>query len=128
MEFALILPVFVALMGGVFDLSWLAFQRSALAASVALGCRQGAIYDPGIGDAHWSSLVAEVEEGVNAALTATGAPCEPDECVITVSDFGTAPGRSISCTVSRDFSSLTSIALPDMEITATNVVRLEWQR
>ncbi len=127
-EFALILPVFVALIAAVMDLAWLAFQRSALSSSAALGCRVGALYDPGLGDADWDGLEAAADAGIREALAATGAACESETCTIEVRSFGEAPGRSLGCTVRRDVSPLTSLVLGPMEIEATIVVRMEWQR
>lgn len=105
-----------------------AFQRSALASSVALGCRAAALVDPGEGDTDWDTLATAAEDEVLLALASTGAPCEPDECTVELSSFGTDPGRSLGCTVSREFQPLTSLVLDPMAIAATIVVRMEWQR
>ncbi len=128
LEFALVLVVFVPLVAGVMDVAWLAFQRSALASSVALGCRAAALVDPGEGDTDWDTLATAAEDEVLLALASTGAPCEPDECTVELSSFGTDPGRSLGCTVSREFQPLTSLVLDPMAIAATIVVRMEWQR
>ncbi|MDP2316657.1 MAG: TadE/TadG family type IV pilus assembly protein [Pseudomonadota bacterium] len=128
LEFALTLPVFVVLVVGVADLAWLAFQRSALSSSVALGCRAGALVDPGLGDVDWADLETAAEAGVLDALAATGAGCEPDDCVVTITSFGSDPGRSLGCTVSRDFAPLTALVMEPIRIESTIVVRMEWQR
>jgi len=128
LEFALVLVVFVPLVAGVMDVAWLAFQRSALASSVALGCRAAALVDPGEGDSDWATLANSAEDEILAALASTGAPCEPLECTIGVRSFGADPGRSLGCTVSRDFTPLTSLVLDPMPIESTIVVRMEWQR
>lgn len=128
LEFALILPVFVALLAGIMDVSWFAFQRSALASSVAIGCRTGAIFDPGFGDAEWDTLELRVDTAIREALAATAAACESDTCTIEVSSFGVDPGRSLSCSVRRDVTPLTSLLFDPLSIESTIIVRMEWQR
>lgn len=127
-EVALILPIFVALLASVMDLAWLAYQRSAISSSVALGCRAGAIIDPGYNDSDWGRLETNAEDAVKDALARTGAPCDISDCTVTVSTFGTDPLRGLECTVHRDFQPLTSLILDPMEIEETIVVRMEWQR
>ncbi|MDP2310076.1 MAG: pilus assembly protein [Pseudomonadota bacterium] len=128
LEFALILPIFVALLAGVMDLAWLAFQRSALSSSAALGCRVGALVDPGEGDMYWSELEENAQLAIVDALAATGSVCDPEDCTVAVSSFGTDPGRSLGCTVTREFRPLTGLILDPMPIEYTIVVRMEWQR
>jgi hypothetical protein len=127
LEFALILPVFVLLVSAVMDLAWLAFQRSALSSSAALGCRVGALLDPGEDDALWDELEEGARDGILAALASTAAPCNED-CTVTVTAFGTDPGRSLGCTVVREFRPLTPLIMSSFPIESTIVVRMEWQR
>ncbi len=127
-EVALTMPLFVALLAGVFDLAWLAFQRSALTSSAALGCRVGALQDPGEDDAAWDEMEDAVDLAIRDALAATGTPCTADTCVVEVTAFGEDPGRSLGCTVRRDYASLTGLLPAPDEIEYTLVVRMEWQR
>ncbi len=127
-EVALTMPLFVALLAGVFDLAWLAFQRSALTSSAAIGCRVGALQDPGEDDAAWKEMEDAVDLAIRDALAATGAPCTADTCVVEVTSFGHDPGRSLGCTVRRDYASLTGLLPAPDEIEYTLVVRMEWQR
>lgn len=128
LEFALILPVFVALIAAVMDLSWLMFQRSALSSSAALGCRVGALVDPGQDDADWDQLEDSAELAILDALAATRAPCDPEDCSVVVRSFGTDPGRSLGCTIERTFRPLTPLIMNPFQIESTIVVRMEWQR
>lgn len=128
LEFALILPIFVALIAAVMDMSWLAFQRSALTSSAALGCRVGALFDPGESDALWDDLEESAELAILDALAATRATCDPSDCTVIVQAFGADPGRSLGCTIRRTFRPLTPLILDPMEIESTVVVRMEWQR
>jgi hypothetical protein len=115
-------------MAAVMDLSWLAYQRSAISSSIAIGCRAGAIMDPGYNDSDWAALEAGAEAAVLSALASTGAACDNADCTVTVTSFGTDPLRGLECTVHRDFQPLTSLILDPIEIEETIVVRMEWQR
>lgn len=127
-EVALTMPVFVALLAGVVDLAWLAFQRSALMSSAALGCRVGALTDPGEDDAAWDALELTVDDAIRDALAETAAPCDPAVCVVELERFGDDPGRSLGCTVRTRFEPPIGLLLRPFDIESTIVVRMEWQR
>lgn len=129
LEFALLLPVFVVLLTATIDLGWLFYQRSAIASAAALGCRAGALVDPGVDDVWWEDLEAAVQTRVEETFAATGAPCDlTGDCVTAVEAFGEDPGRSIGCSVSRGYTPLVGMVIPSMTLSYRMVVRLEWQR
>lgn len=128
LEFALILPVFVTLISGLIDFGWLFFQQSALDTSTSVGCRAGALVDPGIGEAEIEDVRDAAEAAMLQAISDAGAPCSELICQTEVETFGTSPGRSLTCTVVRDFEPLIGFVVDAQDLSAVAAVRLEWQR
>lgn len=128
-EFALTMPVFTLLVIAVIDMSWVYMQKSALDSSASIGCRAGALVDPGRGEAN----IADVEDAASAALreamssSGMGA-CDESTCSVAVEVFGSVPARSLKCTVKRKFDPIVGMVVGDMTLASDQAVRLEWQR
>lgn len=127
-ELALTLPWFCLMMFGAIDVGWLFFQRSALDSSASIGCRAGALVDPGIDDVDMSVVESTAQAKMVAALEETGGDCSGSACTTTVSTFGSSPGRSLVCTVTYEFMPIIGWVLGEMTLASTQVVRMEWQR
>ena len=131
LEFALIFPIFWLLLGGAADLGWLFYHQSILDAATVVGCRAGAIVDPG-----WNETdMANVEQAANDAMIHVldaypGTYCDPhhDDCYLSVTPTGTAPGRSLICRVERDFTPIIGVAARPVRLHSAIAVRMEWQR
>jgi Flp pilus assembly protein TadG len=128
MEFALTAPVFILILFGIFDLGWLAYQRSALETAVIVGCRVGALRDPGVDDADLPELELAVSEAVMTALDEVGAPCDTSACTVLVETFGSNPTRNLRCSVTRDLDPLVGFVLPRLTLRAAIAARMERQR
>jgi Flp pilus assembly protein TadG len=76
-EFALVLPVFVAVLFGMVDYGWYFYQKFTMASAIREGVRLGATYKEG-----------GATDPVTAALTEAGARC----------DAGSVPSGSVSWT------------------------------
>ena len=126
-ELALTMPVFVAVLGGVFDYTWYLYRQSALDSSTHLGCRVGSTIDPGEADAQLGVVETEATDAVVSAMSSAGIPCDGD-CVVQIETFGVTPGRSLRCITQQDFTPLVGIALGARQITARSAVRFEFQR
>lgn len=128
LEFALVLPVFILIIAGMIDVSWLFYVESGLDSSTSIGCRKGALIDPGIAE----SNLGEVETTTNSSLVVAMAQqgirnCE-ERCATEVSVVGQTPSRTLVCEVTCDFQPLLGMALESMTLSANQVVRMEWQR
>lgn len=128
LEVALIMPVLVLIIVGMMDISWLFYTESSLDVSTNLGCRAGALVDPG----RFESNIAEVEAVTTAALVTAmnqqGLPQCEDRCEAMVSVFGAQPGRTLRCEVTFDYTPLIGWAVGSMTLSSQQVVRMEWQR
>lgn len=126
-EFALTLPVFTLMVLGMIDVSWLYYHRSALDTAASVGCRAGALVDPGRGNANIGDVQYAAEEALLEALKANGGG-DCDSCEVTVTTFGASPGTSLRCDVTRDFTPVAGFVVGATSLSSTMVVRLEYQR
>lgn len=126
-EFALTLPVFTLMVLGMIDVSWLYFHRSALDTAASQGCRAGALIDPGRGNVNLGEVQSTTEEALLTALSSNGGG-DCDSCEVEVTTFGSNPGTSLRCDVSRDFTPVAGLVVSETTLSSTMVVRLEYQR
>ena len=126
-EIALILPIFVLILMAMMDIAWVFFHQSALDASANIGCRAGALIDPGQSDEYLDDLEQVAQAALLQALIENGTGSCEGECVTEVSTFGDSPGRSLLCEVQRDVDPLLGIVVSPMTLDSVQVVRLEWQ-
>ena len=129
-EFALVLPVFVLIFAAVMDFGWLFYERTVLDAATTRGCRAGALVDPGEDEADLDAVRTRAQEVMEETLLDVGGiACEGDDnCMVSVSAFGTMPGRSIKCVVDKRFEPILGMVLDPFVMESAMVVRLEWQR
>jgi Flp pilus assembly protein TadG len=126
-ELGLIMPIFALLLMAMMDVSWLFFHQSALDASANIGCRAGALIDPGENDENLAYLEFVAQEALINALIDNGTGSCDGTCSTSVSTFGSTPGRSLLCQIDRDVEPLLGVVISPMTIDSTQVVRLEWQ-
>lgn len=127
-EFALVAPVFIGLLIGMFDISWLFYTESTLDTATHLGCRAGALVDPGMNESNLSDVEDAAMTALVAAMTSHGLSECDERCTASVETFGTSPSRALTCKVTFDFVPLIGLGLTEMTLSSTQVVRLEWQR
>lgn len=127
-EFALTAPIFFLILFGTFDLGWMAYQRSALETAIVIGCRAGALMDPGVGDTEFPELSAAVVDRTMTALSEVGASCDVADCTVVVETFGDSPRRNLRCSIARELDPLVGFVLERSTLNSTMAVRMEWQR
>lgn len=125
LEFALTLPVFVALLGGIIDSGWLFFEQSALDASAHLGCRVGSTYDSGVNDADIKTVYSKTESAIRNGMKDSLVDC--NGCTVTVETLYSIPGRSLRCTIRNSYEPLVG-TFPPMDLQSIVIVRMEVQR
>ena len=122
-EFALTLPVFIAISFAMIEFGWY-FSRVALLNSAVMdGCREGALIDEDLGNAG-----TEATTRMNTVLASGGLSCTTCGAVIA----GAVPNKVLQCNAEIDYDGLTGwfMALGVMPgtINTQTQVRLEWQR
>jgi hypothetical protein len=126
-EFALLMPVFLMLVIGCTEYSWLSYRHSALTSAADVGCRTGSLLDPGIGEADIDEVYDAAAEAMVDWYDQRGPGCN-GLCTTSVSAVGSKPARSIRCIISIDYTPITGLVPTPATVTATAVVRLEYQR
>ncbi len=126
-EFALILPIYCALMSGIFDYGWMFYYKSAMDSAVAYGCRQGSVIDPGLAEVDIDTVLDTAETEIVAGVAQYGAACD-SSCEATVEVYGTNPSRGILCRLTRTWTPLFGYGTESLTMASTTVMRLEWQR
>jgi Flp pilus assembly protein TadG len=126
LEFALTFPVYVVVLFGIVDGGWLYYQQASLDSATRIACRGGTTVDPGNGNVNIMNVYNYVTTQVPIELDAMGV--DSSNLSISSTTSGTAPTRTLICTVQQPYSALTRLVLPDMTLTSTTAMRMEYQR
>jgi hypothetical protein len=126
-EFALTLPIWLGIVFALVDFGYLFYRFSALDNAANVGCRDGAIVDPGDTDQHIAQVIARASDRMREVLVALGDP-DCDTCVFQAYTLGSPPQRSLVCVVTRDFDPMLGLFVGERTLTTVQVARLEWQR
>lgn len=124
-EFALLLPIFVGLVAGLIDVSWMFWQKTAMQVAVADGCRVGAIRDPGQGNPYLTDLQEAARSAVQTRLEALGVACA--DCTVTVVVEDVLGVNSLECSMTRTSGALAGL-LPHLPMYASALTQMEYQR
>jgi len=129
-EFALILPVFLALVGVIFEYGFYFFMRSVVSQSVRDGCRSGAVIPPSDSPDPASTAEDSIASQMRA-YSFMGADCaagDDDRCDIQTQFSGSSPSEVLVCTMEIGFGGITgAVPVPDT-ISYSSMVLLEVQR
>jgi hypothetical protein len=129
-EFALLLPVFMALFGGIFEYSWYFFMRATVADVARDACRAGALIPPNsIPDAETVARDSIIDAmGGWDFFNMDCADPSSDTCEIGITEEGEAPSGMMVCAVRVAYPGLTGmLPVPD-HIEAQVVSLYELQR
>ena len=129
LEFAILLPVFVLLVGGSIDLSWMMLQRGTMRTAVGRGCRMGSLVDPGLKEATVADVHTRAQAAVRAIYEEGVGPCP--SCTVNTAIVGTLPNRSLSCRLVAPWAGGLAPALSGVlggTMSDEAVARLEFQR
>jgi TadE-like protein len=121
-EFALTLPAFLALVLGAMEYGVIFMTQAGLDNAVSIGCREGAMVDPLIGD--------PVNAADNKVQELSAYWCSETACDIDIIDSGgaTVPTRTLECRISRDTNPVLEFVPAPLTLSSTSQYRLEWQR
>ncbi len=129
-EFALILPVFLALISVVFEYGYYFFMRSVVSRSVREGCRNGAVVPPNSTPGPEDTAQDDISSNMGG-YNFFGADCDSADdanCDITVGTSGSSPNELLTCTMTMSYGGITgAIPVPDA-ISFTSFALLEVQR
>ena len=123
-EFAVALPVFLLVLGGIVDCGWLFYEMAALEVAASRGCRDGALVDRGA-DTGFADVTAVAVDEMLGELEVAGLAC--DGCAAAASVSGAVPEQTLECGLSNRYDPLFGV-MPEQPIVATTARRLEWQR
>lgn len=120
------MPVFVLLLAGLLEFSWLFFTRSGLNAAAREGCRAGILVHPDeIPDPEQVAIEAADEWLSRYDIRCAG---EGARCTVTTEYVGEDPIESLRCTISLDYRTLTGLVPAPERLKAVSEMRLERQR
>lgn len=129
-EFALLLPVFIALLAGIMEYGWLFFMRATMLTAARAGCRAGSVVMPDSGDDP-EEVAEEAMTGAMDDWTFFGVDCgdaDDDRCGANADTNDTDYADTVLvCTLAIDYAGLTGvIPVPD-QISVAAVSRIELQ-
>jgi Flp pilus assembly protein TadG len=126
LEFALTFPVYVVVLFGIVDGGWLYYQQSSLDGATRTACRGGTTVDPGTNNVNIQNVYDYVIAQVPTELDEMGV--DSTNLSVTATTTGAAPTLTLICTTQQPYNALTRFVLPDMTLTSTTAMRMEYQR
>jgi Flp pilus assembly protein TadG len=126
LEFALTFPVYIVVLMGIVDGGWLYYQQASLDGATRTACRGGTTVDPGNGSVNIQSVYDFVIAKVPEELDEMGV--DSSNLSVNATTSGAPPTRTLICTVQQPYTALTRLVLPDMTLTSTTAMRMEYQR
>ncbi len=103
LETALLLPVLLILLGGIFEAAWAFQSHGSMTRAVRFGCRDGAIVqDP-------ADAVAVAADSIASHMVDSGVQCPDAGCIPEVNLEWADTERFLSCTLTVPHQSLTGL-------------------
>jgi hypothetical protein len=125
-EFALTLPVFVALVLAIFEFGWMFFMRSTVIHAVRDGCRAGAV----IPQLEVPSPASVATQQMSDFLEGYAVDCRTDSerCGISVTTTGESPYQTMDCSISIAYEPLVGMIPHPEYLSARSVIMFEVQQ
>jgi len=125
-EFALTLPIFVALVTAIFEFGWMFFMRSTVIHAVRDGCRAGAV----IPQADVPSPESVATERMSDFLAGYNIDCRSDSerCGIAITTTGESPYETMDCSLSVIYEPVVGLIPHPEQLGARSVVMFELQK
>ena len=125
-EFALTLPLFVALVAAIMEYGWMFYVRSTVIHAVRDGCRAGAVIP-------WSespSPTEVAEQRMTSFLAGYSIDCRGDSerCGISVGSEGESPYETMTCELTIAYEPLLGLLPAPAQLGAGSVVMYEIQQ
>lgn len=127
LEFALLLPLWFAIVIAIVDFGWLFYQDSLLDTAANLGCRAGSLLDPGEGDERIAWVEGAANDRMVQVLVDLGRDEDCETCQVDAFTAGEPPRRSLVCVASREMQPLVGLYYDTLVLSSVQVARLEWQ-
>jgi Flp pilus assembly protein TadG len=125
-EFALTLPLFVALVMAIFEFGWMFFMRSTVIHAVRDGCRAGAVIP--FGDSPSPTEVAQAR--MTDFLAGYSIDCRgaTDRCGIDVGTSGETPYETMNCSLTIAYDPIIGLIPHPDRLGANSVIMFEIQQ
>ncbi len=125
-EFALTLPIFVAILLAIFEFSWMFFMRSTIIHAVRDGCRAGAV----IPQSDVPSPEAVATSRMSDFLAGYDIDCRgsTERCGVDIISTGESPYETMDCTLSVVYEPIVGLIPHPESLGARSVVMYEMQR
>jgi hypothetical protein len=121
-EFAIVLPVFCAVLFGMVDYGWYFYQRTAVANAVRDGVRYG-VTKPLTGDTPWTQAKLRAEANLTASnVSQVGIAWGP-----TTHVSGSSPEKVLTLTCTIPYQPLVGFVKVPANVSASSTMLLELQ-
>ncbi len=128
-EFALTLPVFLALILGLMDYGWFFANQAGLNNATSLGCRKGSMRDENLGAPGPAQIAKdEITALANPWCGGSGACGAPSTSIDNSDSTATLKRKTLVCKLTMTFNPLVGFAPTPNKIVSESRYRLEWQR
>lgn len=124
-EFALTLPIFLALVLGLMDYGFLFAMQAGIDNATAMSCREGALVDEETGQTPAGRALSEWN--VRSAMFCGGSSCTFLTQDLSAGPYA-VPNRTLRCEGRRIMVPLTGFVPYPTQIASISYYRLEWQR
>lgn len=125
-EFAMLMPVFLLFVGGIFDYGRYFYQLSSLEFATQMGCRAASVIDPGINRTEMLVVEARAEQIMEDWLYDSAV--DPTRASMTVVQSYDVPTWSIVCSADMPFQNIFPMIPTPAVVEASTVILMEYQR
>lgn len=128
-EFALVLPVFLAMMGGIMDFGIWFYCRTTMMEAVQIGCRAGSVRSQADSPTPEEVAATEISSRMSA-FSLFGINCADStdkRCAVDVEIIGDSPDAALKCGLSIDYPGLTGLILLPESLSISSQTLLEVQ-
>ena len=128
-EFALLLPVFIAILAAAFEYSWFFFVRTTAVDAVRSGCRAGSVVPTEAAVSPSDAASSSIKSTMSGAGF-FGIDCystEESRCEVTVEQEGEYPTQTLSCTLMLEYPGMTGLVPtpPKVEVRAIELLEIQ---
>ncbi len=122
-EFALLLPLAVAIMGATFEMAWMFYQRALMSGAVQEGCQAGAAVNPAASPGPEETARTRIDSFLDDLRFRCG------DCDVQVDSSSSSGMQVLDCSIQVSYSPILGL-LPSLEglpLSASPQVLLEFQ-
>lgn len=124
-EFALLLPIYLAALAATMDFGWLVYKQTSLDAAADVGCRAASLIDIGPEGEDIHLVYETMKDRTERVISRLGESCV--DCTYNAELVGAYPNEMLVCTVSKPFRPALGWTVGARTMNSAHVAHMEYQ-